>query len=100
MAYFSAGVLLGLVASYFLFYRLRSGRGFSQLLQKEINLNGYLLQIEQAGQRMDHLEERCCRLERKLSGTARAKNFSKSDLSGRIGPGRKPEQVLELWEGG
>lgn len=100
MGFFIAGFLLGLATSWLWFCRLSPGRGFQQLLQKETDQVGYFNQIDQASQRMDCLEERCRRLEKRLAGSAGENIFREAGLIERNTAGRKREQALALWEEG
>ncbi|MGB4443770.1 MAG: DUF2802 domain-containing protein [Dethiobacteria bacterium] len=100
MGLFIAGVLLGLALGCFWFYQLNPTRGFQQLLQKEVDLSSYADLLNQACQRLDSLEERCCYLEKSFAGAAEKRSFREAGLTGRDEPGRRREQAIMLWEEG
>jgi len=70
-----------------LFYQLNPTRGFQQLLQKEVDLSSYADLLNQACQRLDSLEERCCYLEKSFAGAAEKRSFRETSLTGRDEPG-------------
>lgn len=100
MVFFLGGFVLGLATSWFWFYQLNPAGRFQQLLQKEIDLGGYSDLVNQAYRRMDYLEERCYRLERRYAGAAGEKSSGEAEPAKSNDPGRKREQVLLLREAG
>ena len=92
--------LAGVGPGCFWFYQLNPTRGFQQLLQKEVDLSSYADLLNQACQRLDSLEERCCYLEKSFAGAAEKRSFRETSLTGRDEPGRRREQAIILWEEG
>lgn len=99
MSYFIAGFLLGLATSWFWLHQLGPRREFSQLLRRELELDGGPVRAEQAG-RMDHLEERFHRLEKRLAGTEGEKGLRGTLPVKTDAPGQKRERALALWKEG
>jgi len=99
MAKYLAGFLLGVVASWFWFYKLSPDRNFRQALRQELVKGGSPDLVDRLDQRMEKLENRCRRLEAKLACDA-VEAPGETGLNGTSKICNRREQVIKLWEEG